>query len=727
MNEKDHPVELLAPAGSYESMVAAVNAGADAVYIGGSKFGARAFADNPKEELLMKAIDFIHLHHKKLYLTVNTLFKEEELSDLYGYLKPFYEQGIDAVIVQDLGTLRYIRRTFPDLPVHASTQMTVTGSFGVEILKKYGVSRVVTARELSLEEIRKIHETTNIEIETFVHGALCYCYSGQCLHSSLIGGRSGNRGRCAQPCRLPYHILTNGRAQKDRNQQYLLNLKDLCALDLLPELIDAGVYSMKIEGRMKSPRYTAGVVSVYRKYIDQYLEFGVKGYEVAPEDKQMLLDVFDRGGFTEGYFKNHQEKRMVALCKKPNFREGNQKLFDYLDEKYVYGEKKEKIKGKVKISKDIPATIEIVHSGDFVKAEGGIPVQALNQPLTKEKLQKQIEKTGNTPFIFEELQVVLEDGLFMSMQAINELRRFGIQALERAKTSQYRRKSVPRQEVVHLEQPEGNVRPKLNVLIEQTSYLEEVLAILEVTVVEIDSCVFMASSWKKTVAACHAAGKECYLVLPHIFRRKALQYFAEHLTELKAAKFDGYVIKSLEELGFLQKNRIEGRKIADHNLYTFNQESIQCFKELGMDGTTAPIELNYRELRQRGCAVSELIVYGYLPMMVSAQCIKNTTAGCSKKPGSLLIKDRLGKEFQVKNQCIFCYNTIYNSSPLSLAGNRQEINHLKPESVRLQFTIEQKKEIQPIIRLFIDSLFYNHRTGDSPFPITRGHFKRGVE
>ena len=242
-----HQTELLAPAGSYESLVAAVNAGADAVYMGGTRFGARAYADNPDRENLCRAIRFAHLHGCDLYLTVNTLLKDAELEELGDYLRPYYECGLDAVIVQDLGVFSYIREQFPDLPIHASTQMTVLGAGGAAFLKDLGAARVVTARELSLEELRLIHENVDIEIESFVHGALCYCYSGQCLFSSMLGGRSGNRGRCAQPCRLPYGLETGGPVRNGQAESYLLSPKDMCTLELLPKILEAGVCSLKIE------------------------------------------------------------------------------------------------------------------------------------------------------------------------------------------------------------------------------------------------------------------------------------------------------------------------------------------------------------------------------------------------------------------------------------------------------------------------------------------------
>ena len=274
-NKRYQNIELLAPAGSMETFRAVINAGADAVYLGGGRFGARAYADNFTEEELLSAIDYAHIHGRKVYLTVNTLFKERELTeDLYSYLLPYYKQGLDAVIIQDMGAFQMVREAFPGLSIHTSTQMTVTNRYGAAMMKEMGADRVVTAREMSLTEIRDIRDHVDIEIESFVHGALCYCYSGQCLLSSMLGGRSGNRGRCAQPCRLSYevfdekkHPVKTGKKERDI---YILSPKDLCTVSMIPDLIENGVDSFKIEGRMKKAEYAAGVVSVYRKYIDRY-------------------------------------------------------------------------------------------------------------------------------------------------------------------------------------------------------------------------------------------------------------------------------------------------------------------------------------------------------------------------------------------------------------------------------------------------------------------------
>lgn len=316
--EYAHRAEVLAPAGSLDICKAVINAGADAVYLGGNMFGARAYADNLNEEEVVEAVTYAHRFGRKVYLTVNTLLKQNEIEGkLKDYLLPYYECGLDAVIVQDFGVLRLIKENFPDLNIHASTQMTQTGSAGAALLQKCGVKRIVTAREMTLAEIRTLHEQcSGIEIESFVHGALCYCYSGQCLLSSYNGGRSGNRGRCAQPCRLAYDISMSA-CSHQVNEKYVLSLKDLCALDILPDILEAGVYSLKIEGRMKNVIYAAYVTSLYRKYVDLYLSRGRRGYQTDEQDIQNLKDIYNRGGFTSGYYNNEKGQEMISIAR-PN-------------------------------------------------------------------------------------------------------------------------------------------------------------------------------------------------------------------------------------------------------------------------------------------------------------------------------------------------------------------------------------------------------------------------
>ena len=525
-------VEILAPAGSYESLKAAVAAGADAVYIGGSRFGARAFADNLEEASLLEAIDYVHLHGKQIYLTVNTLLKEREMEqELYEYLLPYYRQGLDAVIVQDIGVLKFVREQFPNLPVHASTQMTITNVSGAKFLESLGVERVVTAREMTLPEIAEIAKETTLEIESFVHGALCYCYSGQCLYSSLIGGRSGNRGQCAQPCRLPYKV--NGKTS------YVMSLKDMCALELIPDLIEAGIYSFKIEGRMKKPEYVAAVTSIYRKYVDLYLEKGRAGFHVTKEDKEILMDLYNRGGFHSGYYKTWNGKEMLSLkrpnhagvpavqvlkqqgkevkikalvdlhkgdilelpdqenytlgkaveagtttsisvkCKKPLSkgmiwnRTRNEELLCMLREQIVERKVQEKINGKLILSSGNRAKLELNYGGIHVCLEGAEVQEALNQPMESGRIEKQMRKTGNTGFVFDHLDIELEGNIFVPMQALNELRRQGIEKLETAILTQYRRSDASFQMEKYIpEQVEETPVTGLYVYVERREQLE---------------------------------------------------------------------------------------------------------------------------------------------------------------------------------------------------------------------------------------------------------------
>ena len=727
MKNNKRKVEVLAPAGAYESLVAAVNAGADAVYIGGSRFGARAYADNPDEDRLIQGIEYAHLHGSSVYLTVNTLVRDEEIDELYDYLNPYYKNGLDAVIVQDLGVFHVIKECFPDLPIHASTQMTITGVNGARALKEMGAARVVTARELSLEEIAEIHRQVEVEIESFVHGALCYCYSGQCLFSSLIGGRSGNRGRCAQPCRLPYDVSRNGKKLNSEKERYLLSLKDLCTLDLIPDLIEAGVYSMKIEGRMKSPRYTAGVVSAYRKYVDKYLNDGRDGFYVEPEDKKMLLDLFDRGGQTDGYYTRHNGRDMVVLKEKPSFREGNQKLFDYLDETYVNGKNQEPVRAKLTLKTGEPSQLFLEGMGAKAEVWGDVVQQALRQPLTADKIAKQIKKTGGTPFYFDTLDIETKGDVFLPVQALNDLRRMGLDRLEAAVLGQFMREGGCRDTRPVKKWEGGGEGFRIQTLLERPDTLKSVLEFPEVSEVFLDSTGFDAAGWKTAAEDCHRAGKKCLLALPHIFRKEAEQYLKEKKELMQKAGFDGVLVRNLEEAEFLRSENLRFMQVFDHSVYAYNRFAREELMRQGADRLTLPVELNSRELARLGCEGSDLLVYGYLPMMLSAQCIRKTMEGCSGKPETLYLKDRMGKEMPVKNICRFCYNIFYNSTPLSLFGDKQPVKKLNPGGIRLSFTIESPSEVRQITGAFVRSWVYGEEGTLPEREYTRGHFKRGVE
>lgn len=752
MKEKKR-AELLAPAGSFASLKAAVAAGADAVYMGGARFGARAYAQNADQDEMIAAIEYAHLHGCRLYMTVNTLFKENELGELYEYLLPYYKAGLDGVIVQDLGALSFIREHFPGIELHASTQMTITSVYGAKELKRLGCCRVVPAREVSLEEIRRIYDETGMDIETFVHGALCYCYSGQCLMSSLIGGRSGNRGRCAQPCRLPYRVYEqeNGTAVNKEDQKCVLSMKDLCTLDILPQILEAGVFSLKIEGRMKSPRYTAGVVRIYRKYLDRYLEYGSEGYYVEPEDKKELLDLFDRGGFTSGYYTRHNGRDMIALKEKPEFRETNKELFDFLDREYVETEKKEPVEGYAYLAEGLPSVLTLTCGDISVTVSGQEPQAAKNQPMTREKVIRQLGKTGATAFEFTELEAEVCGALFLPIQALNELRREGFEALTEAIHNQWRRKAPEAGEVQNgadsgekssraagcagpVPDESAGKRPMyLTVSAETGDQLSAALAVPEVRRICLDASSFQPERWAEFVQLIHQAGKECYLTLPHIFRTHAIGFFRTYRSCLEQAGFDGLLIRAFEEIQWMREEQISLSASFDASVYAWNHGAVHTLKEEQAAFITAPWELNSRELEpvfeacRREGLPAELIVYGRAPMMVSAQCITKTVKGCSKCPSLLWMKDRTGARLPVQNHCAFCYNTILNPLPVSLHGCADSVKRLAPEGLRLCFTIETGEETKAVLNAFAAE-FIRGENAEPPFTeFTRGHFRRGVE
>lgn len=752
MKEKKR-AELLAPAGSFASLKAAVAAGADAVYMGGARFGARAYAQNADQDEMIAAIEYAHLHGCRLYMTVNTLFKENELGELYEYLLPYYKAGLDGVIVQDLGALSFIREHFPGIELHASTQMTITSVYGAKELKRLGCCRVVPAREVSLEEIRRIYDETGMDIETFVHGALCYCYSGQCLMSSLIGGRSGNRGRCAQPCRLPYRVYgqENGTAVNKEDQKCVLSMKDLCTLDILPQILEAGVFSLKIEGRMKSPRYTAGVVRIYRKYLDRYLEYGSEGYYVESEDKKELLDLFDRGGFTSGYYTRHNGRDMIALKEKPEFRETNKELFDFLDREYVETEKKEPVEGYAYLAEGLPSVLTLTCGDISVTVSGQEPQAAKNQPMTREKVIRQLGKTGATAFEFTELEAEVCGALFLPIQALNELRREGFEALTEAIHNQWRRKAPEAGEVQNgadsgekssraagcagpVPDESAGKRPMyLTVSAETGDQLSAALAVPEVRRICLDASSFQPERWAEFVQLIHQAGKECYLTLPHIFRTHAIGFFRTYRSCLEQAGFDGLLIRAFEEIQWMREEQISLSASFDASVYAWNHGAVHTLKEEQAAFITAPWELNSRELEpvfeacRREGLPAELIVYGRAPMMVSAQCITKTVKGCSKCPSLLWMKDRTGARLPVQNHCAFCYNTILNPLPVSLHGCADSVKRLAPEGLRLCFTIETGEETKAVLNAFAAE-FIRGENAEPPFTeFTRGHFRRGVE
>ncbi len=823
--------EILAPAGSIESLKGALCAGADAVYIGGSRFGARAYADNPEADMLLEAIDYVHSKDKRIYLTVNTLLKNRELTkDLVPFLEKYYRAGLDAVIVQDVGVLHFLAKEFPDLPVHASTQMTIVSPDGANMLSEYPVTRVVPARELSLAEIKNIREHTNLEIEAFVHGALCYCYSGQCLFSSMIGGRSGNRGRCAQPCRMAYTVAEDGKKQSDG--LYVLSPKDLCTLDQIPELVKAGIDSFKIEGRMKRPEYTAGVTAAYRLMTDLYFEQGEEGFQqylkknpdILTEQMDRMTDLYNRGGFTKGYYVQYHGRSMMSMERpnhsgtpvgevtkvqgiratikltkplypqdileirpekgeayefttgkagieeKPGFYETNvKKGFPVKPGLFVYRTKNEQlltelregyveklfqlpVDGEFTAIPGMPATLTVSLSAHGksslipgadeklvreveVTVTGDEVMEAKNQPVSADKIKEQLSKTGESVYYFENLAINTNEKTFLPMGKIKELRRTAFEQLQEEVVKGYRRESaavaISRQEDNATTDADFQTVSEIIALVSTEEQLHAVLSEERVSTVYVD---MQNLSMEQQLDLCKKgkeAQKKAFLVLPHIFRKKEKERYLIKTELLRNGSFDGFLVKSLEELAFLQESGLD--KVFEirlnYNLYTFQEQAKEFFRGRGYRRFTVPVELNEEEIKELSLEDSDFILYGRLPLMVSAQCVRDNVLHCSSgmKTEGITLTDRMGAEFPVRQICTSCYNVIYNSACTSLLGMGVE-EMFSPAGWRFDFTFEGEQEVKQVFECFFAGKDGGQNAsfcGKGPY--TKGHFKRGVE
>lgn len=705
MRNKDF--ELLAPAGNLEIFKGVIESGADAVYVGGSIFGARAYANNFTEEELLEAIDFAHLRGVKVYLTVNTLIKNSEFSKLYDYLLPYYKRGLDAVIVQDIGVVKAIHEYFPSMEIHTSTQMTVTGADGVRFLSQFGVTRVVMAREISLAEMKRIHEETGMELEAFVHGALCYSYSGQCLFSSILGGRSGNRGRCAQPCRLPYTV-------EGKKDEYILSLKDMCGIKALDKLHDAGVYSLKIEGRMKQLEYACGVVKYYRSYIDSKKP-------VSDADYDRIKALGNRCGFTDRYYFDHNGSDMVTYVK-PNFVSN---AAEPSPEK-----RKLSIEGELVLREGEPGSLTVKRGDVTYKASIESVSAALKAPLDKKAAIDRINKTGDTDFEFSHIKAQIGENVFVPNGALNKLRRDAISGLCDKLLKKYYRDDARYADISSMcELPEHVVKSDAahdEAINDYTTIcscmtraqLDTLISYECFDVFYLDFDMYdrntLIQQFADDVKCLTKRNKKVYLMLPTIFRADSSDYFVTIAKELDKVSFEGFVVKNYEEL-YLTENLFTGKKvILDHNMYTFNDVSKSAFFEHGVSGDTVPLELNSREIMHRNNIGSQMIVYGYYPLMTTANCVHKNTKGCDKKQKLIYLKDRYNKSFAVCNNCKECYNTIYNSLPTMLTKNISKLKEAGIRSFRYSFTIETPKQIKAVM-------------DDKVAEYTNGHYKRGVE
>ena len=757
--------ELLAPAGSPAAFYGAVHAGADAVYLAGSRFGARAYAENFTTEQLVECIRYGHLLGRKIYLTVNTLLKEQELEELCDYIQPFYEAGLDAVIVQDFGVLRRLRESFPGLGLHASTQMTLCSSYGAELLRSMGASRIVPARELSLRELREIRQKTDLELETFIHGAMCYCYSGQCLFSSILGGRSGNRGRCAQPCRLPYSVETG---KKQVREGYYLSLKDLCTIDHIPALTAAGIDSFKIEGRMKKPEYAAGVTALYKKYIDSWLkllaEYGEdeagKYYHVEQEDKDKLSRLYMRSEIHDGYYNKHNGRDMVTLSS-PAYSGSDDRLLEELNSRFLSQPQRLPVRMDASFLKGEQARLTLSIGELSVTAKGGRVEEALRQPVTREDLHRRLERLGDSAFLAEEITIVISPDAFYPLGQINELRRQAVLQLEEASLAH---RGYPLRKAVSGPTPEGRSNlpetgrfpaarkdtPQpdkaggFRVLVTTVEQLEELVCRTERYPEQAPSYVYVEGDLPETggeevSVLCERLARYCplFIALPRILRETDNAYL-ERLTAMakESGVFSGFLIRSADGLGFLRDREKENRfhLHLDAGVYVWNSQSVLELGD-GIDSLCLPFELKLGEQRQLLEQVSrfrekqsdenvfsgvfEKVVYGRLPMMVTANCILRTAEGCTKESGITILRDRLGKEFPVVRNCRHCMNVIYNCVPLSLHGQLTKWEKLA--RLRLDFTVEGREETARILDAFLGG------SGNWPREYTTGHEKRGVE
>lgn len=791
-------VELLAPAGNAEGFYGAIHAGADAVYLGGDRFGARAYADNFTMQELIHCIRYAHLWGRKVYLTVNTLVKENEFQDIYEYLLPYYQAGLDGVIVQDIGVFAYIRDHFPSMELHVSTQMTLTGIHGAKLLQDMGACRIVPARELSLKEIRHIKEQTGLAIEAFIHGAMCYCYSGQCLFSSILGGRSGNRGRCAQPCRLPYQVETfkgkfpaqGKRSPGKTDECYPLSLKDMCTIEYIPELIDAGIDSFKIEGRMKKPEYTAGVTAIYRKYIDSYLADLNSGaynrtgkFEIDKRDMQRLSHLYIRSEIQNGYYHKHNGRDMVTLST-PAYSGNDDVLLAEIRQRFLEWKPKQSIDIYADFTTGQNASLTLLCGEVSVTLTGDIVDTASKQPVTMENIAKQLGKLGDSIFMTENMEITVSEDAFYPLRAINELRREAVTQLENALLEQngfpvQREDAAPKfvtgQDTENSKQKidsfkQQSVTEEINsgrlfLSIRRKEQLQAVFELvcknenagtsgqnaelhhISISRIYLDTKLFETQQ-ESILSMCKGLAGHCELViaLPYVIREKDTDFLQEMIYPLlpiprKADSsdiFSGVQVRSLEGMGIVkdmwENHNFNGKVYTDAGFYIWNNAALAEWKnaEMAIDEFCLPFELKgveQRSLLHQGIPC-EKVVYGRMPMMLTANCVANTTSGCQKGSGEQMVRliDRYHKTFPVELNCRQCMNIIYNSVPLSLHG---EVGKWREHAdMRLDFTVETAQETKEVAQYFADII---SRKNAKEFPkppyaeYTTGHEKRGVE
>lgn len=688
-------IEILSPAGNPETLRAAVANGADAVYVGGKSFSARKNAVNFSNEELTEAVKFAHLHGSKVYVTFNTLIHDSEMEEAFEFAKFLYTIGTDALIVQDLGLVYMLKKHFPDFEIHASTQMTLHNTDGVKAAERLGFSRVVLSRELSFDEIKRISENTDAELEIFVHGALCMSYSGQCLMSSFLGCRSGNRGACAQPCRLPY-TLSDSDGRVICKGKYSLSLKDLCLVDEMKKLRECNAASLKIEGRMKSAEYVSVVTSMYDKYRN--------GGTVSDEDMYVLKNIFSRSGFTKGYLYRNYGRGML------NYNKNNDNVYNFIDKKVsalaeaLKNRQPDKIKADVSVKIKLGEVMEAIFrsEGKEVFVRGTIPAEAaVNAPLTKERIAQQMQKTGGTPFDTENLDITTDDGISLPVKELNTVRRQGFELLEEKLSYSARRTSA---EYIKEKPVKSNS--------EKIMYTAEVLNFAQ-------------------AKAALAVGFDKILV-PYILYAENKEYFDGSKDKFSVAlpsidRDNNRIVRKIDvdEIyvsGISQFEEYRNKRItANYTLNSFNSLSLRTLSELGAQRVCLSPELNIGQIRAIDDYIKkEIIVYGRIPLMTVQNCVvKSANDKCSCNGGVYMLKDRKGAEFPLIPDKSRCVNTVYNCKPIYMADKLGEIPADGADSFRFIFTVETEEEIKEIYNNYKN----NEKTSRD---FTRGHFYRGV-
>ena len=777
-------IELLAPAGSIESLYAAINNGADAVYLGGNKFSARAYATNFDNEQMQKAVDYCHSYNVKIFVTINTILKENELNEAIKYVGYLYEIGVDALIVQDLGLVNLIKEKYPDFEIHASTQLTVHNGEGALYFKEKGFTRIVLSRELSLDEIKYISKTLNIETEIFVHGALCVSYSGKCLMSSFIGGRSGNRGKCAQPCRMEYTLKSKENGNK---QGYLLSPKDMCTIDDTKDIIDSNVYSLKIEGRMKKPEYVAGVVHNYRKAIDK--EIKNKDYN-AVEGRRTLLQLFNREGFSNAYLRKNIGKDMMSYSFPKNTGVEIGKIEDdgtlVLKENIALGdgirvrdsgftlskilkdnnEVKSALRGeKVKIFpkdykksdvlfrtlstdlyknleecikpyyKKIGIKVDVVfkigekfklranYNGEIYEAMGDVVCVAQSKSLEKSRIEEALQKSGDSPYkITKVVFTEFEEG-FLRVSSLNNLRRELSEAILKKETAKYRRRRNKEEVSIDKTYKEGK---ELGILYSCcTKEQLETLINNKATNIAVD----LFNKSKSSISLNDIEGIEnvdFYLQLPEIIKGE----FENIITVIEKARDN---IKGLitSNAGIINRYQKSLTIIGDYKLNIFNSEALKFYKK-DLDVVTLSLELNRKEIKDimkikpTGIAY---VIYGKTEVMVSEYCPIGSTFGGKNKSkdcnqaclkDEFTLVDRMNEGFRVMTDK-YCRSHILNSSPLNLIYEMEDLKSIGITTFRVDFKDESSAQVLKVLDMI-------NNTGEvDGKDYTKGHFKRGVE